>query len=181
MRRLFVAIGLLTLASASFAVPIRQDITFTPSLVNGGPAGVGSLVWDSETLLLSEVTWDFGLGRAGGISPSILGAPLQGYTWGALLYEQMTGLDIISPPFTNFSFGTIFGNFPSTYSGTAIFGTLGLRSYEFVSWSGPTREVLATGTLTVATRGVPEPGTWALLVIGLAGIFLARRKAVANY
>jgi hypothetical protein len=65
---------------------------------------------------------------------------------------------------------TQFGSF-GTYAGTASLDLTGLDVSRviFASWTG-------FGVVTNVSYSVPEPGTMALMMLGLAGAFAARRR-----
>jgi hypothetical protein len=82
------------------------------------------------------------------------------------------------------SFSGDFGTFTGLYSGVAAptnftFGGSSVKSSEFTSKSGSPANVQAALKFdNIAIEGVPEPATWAMMIIGFLGLgFLGYRKS----
>jgi hypothetical protein len=82
------------------------------------------------------------------------------------------------------SFSGDFGTFTGLHSGVAAptnftFGGSSVKSTEFTSKSGSPANVQAALKFdNIAIEGVPEPATWAMMIIGFLGLgFLGYRKS----
>jgi hypothetical protein len=82
------------------------------------------------------------------------------------------------------SFSGDFGTFTGLHSGVAAptnftFGGSSVKSVEFISKSGSPANVQAALKFdNIAIEGVPEPATWAMMIIGFLGLgFLGYRKS----
>jgi PEP-CTERM motif len=76
--------------------------------------------------------------------------------------------------------GAALGTSTATFAGATI-ASLGLTPGSYVwSWgSGPTADTFTLDIVAGAGVGaaVPEPATWATMLLGLAGLMLLRKRA----
>ena len=156
IRSLALAVALSFLSLSANAMSIKYDMTYNAD-VGGGADGIGSFSFDSGTNFLSGLNWSFDDGLSGLYFDVI---------------DEFLGSDVL------------LGNCPSgtctsSRSGVAISGDFtnvhwtSDRIYQFSTSSSRTH--FGTYTVTEAVS-VTEPGTFALLSIGLLGMGLARRK-----
>lgn len=105
---------------------------------------------------------------------------------GNVLGDVVTGLAPVNPPGFNtdnnyFNADPIFttggvGFFSSTLTYN-LWGT-GPGAYTLYSYNGSSYTIESTGTLTVAN--VPEPASWALLIVGFGMVGFAARRRTAS-
>jgi hypothetical protein len=176
VKHFFIAWVLAATPVVTLASPVSYDVTFTATT---GPSGIGQLTWDSSTLLMSGFSWDFGAGRIGSFTDAALATviPTDLGTIGALVWENITGEDVSQVD----SFLTLFGaafspgtTFPSGDSPGLFFNT-----GTYVAGDLTTDERFSAGAISVhASTAIPEPGSLALLAMGLA-VVLTRKKLSA--
>lgn len=172
--------------------PAPQMTTFTLSNLPSHTA------LDVDFHLMFIDSWDSTNGGAG-VSPDYLEIYLDGVLWGQLTAANTSGTT------NDFAGGTqTFGPGNFVYNGysdrivdmsgasgltfahTASTFTLGIRAGG-TGWQGGADEswgidnIKVTATLRDQTGAIPEPGTWALMILGFgaAGAALRRRPAVA--
>ena len=70
--------------------------------------------------------------------------------------------------------GAALGTSTATFAGATIM-SLGLTpgSYQWTWGSGPTTDTFTIDIVGVGATAVPEPATWAMMLLGLAGLALA--------
>jgi PEP-CTERM motif len=91
------------------------------------------------------------------------------YDGGQLDYELLNGATVVSS-------GDV-GTLPDAYSGYATF-TFGGGPWTALELQGPLTstfspsnyEALAIASITIGTGSVPEPSTWAMMLLGFAGL-----------
>ena len=147
--------------------------TIVQGLKNAGAQHI--VVWDTPNLALA---------------PAVAGGPTAGLAnalvlaMNAALYNNLAGVANVSI-FDIYGLGTSIFNHPAAFGFTNVTDACGAvagancNTYEY--WDGihPTAAahmVIADAFLT-ATGAVPEPSTWAMLILGFAGIgFMAYRR-----
>jgi hypothetical protein len=161
------------------------DVTYTRNVGLHGYSGVqaeSSLFWNAPSYSgLPQVTW----GDAGQTTGIFL-KPLTGYTltlnsFVAGSYQnanrttQFTILDAATNAALLSTGPVVQGAAPTVYSG-AYTSTGGIK----IQWGPDGFDVGITNInfdVTPISAGVPEPSTWAMMIIGLAGLgFVTRRK-----
>jgi hypothetical protein len=187
MRNLY-ALLLIALAPASaFATPVQYTFAFGATAIDAD-GGTGSLYWDADTHSLSNLTWDFGVGRTGGVldamaswSSHALGTSA---TQAEFVFEILSGQDVFLPIpcgtsaacATGFGGALLFG-----WPGSSIsfsLNNVGQHSYYVVvngiDYHGSLSSAVATA--------VPEPSPWVLVTAGLAtaALLLQRRRPNRN-
>jgi hypothetical protein len=169
MRRIILTCLLAMAPAASFAVPVTYDLSYASEI---GPSGVGSAIWDADSRLLSEFTWDLGVGIVGGILSSNLSSNAPGGgTVGSFVWELVSG-DTTADPSDVVAIGFnpqgLFG-----FNGFVSFRQTGI--YTFSNDMGPT----TTGRVSIAPRvSVAEPASLAMFALSLFGLALARRRTI---
>jgi hypothetical protein len=185
MRKLY-ALLLIALAPASaLAMPVQYTFEFGATDIDAD-GGIGSLYWDTDTHSLSNLTWDFGAGRTGGILDSMASWSSHALgtsgTHAEFVFEILSGQDVFLPIpcgtsaacSAGFGVPLLFG-----WPGSSIsfsLNNVGTHSYD----------VLVNGTYhhgslsnAVATA-VPEPTPWVLVTAGLATVALLRRRRASR-
>lgn len=175
------------------ADPVIYDLTFDGSV--WGDSGAGSFVWEPDTRTMTSLYVDFGLDKRGtAIDDDILALEIddKNTNVGTWIYMIVTGDQLV----TNFCCG-----YDSLGVGNAGDNPF-FRSYNFLNlnyWnvsyfrddtdlpfsytftlSNDTNGLAHwAGVYSIEVRSVPEPSTFALLGLGLAGIGMARRRNTA--
>lgn len=166
MRR--VALGLaaataLSITAAAEAAVVTTDYTFTSS----AGSGTFSIDFDNVSQSYSLSAFDFLLGSTSfdtsntgiltlGSPPSVVGAQLGG---------TVSGVNVLDGTGTNddFSFAVIFAANPTIIS----------MVYQLAGTQGT---FFSDVTISEVPSAVPEPATWAMMLIGLGAIGLATRR-----
>lgn len=182
------ALALLLCIGGVSAAPIQYTLTFDGR--GGGSAGTGSFVRDDVTGLISGFTWDFGGGLAGGISDSVLANNF----WSDFLANNILFNSFADP---------VTRGFHRTFLPTELLGPLGAdgaalcwglsnslicgmpdsgipsAAYNLLHRPATGGPVTAySGYLTAAQANpVPEPGSLALMGLGLLGLAIHRKRA----
>ena len=163
---------------AAHAVPIEYQIDFGPA----GPltGGTGGFTWDDDTQLVSNLTWDFGSGLTGGANPNWaedFGSGLG--TLSQFFFEIMTRIDVSPISCTAVGTGCVqgFSSFEGLYGwpGSQMSFLLDSNNDQTYFISDPDYGSIQ-GTFSTRLVSVAEPGTLALLGLGLFGIGVARRR-----
>lgn len=194
--RTVLAWFMFAVAELGFASPASYTMSFSGSVV--GPQGTGSFQWDSTTSTLSQLSWNFGNGFAGGIADFALAPGVTNPTFssGALLFNRVfqnsgNSQDAFLFPFSLGFVGNpspITGTFPAESAnamvrfcwgntvGNAMCDMAGgaFAQYLFVDTNGT---VLAKGVLTATLAPVPEPGIAHMLLIGILVVGFAFRAS----
>ncbi len=176
-----IIVGVNFLLPAS-AAPVVYDVLFDGSRV--GPAGTGTLVYDSDTRVLSEFSWDFGAEGHGAATTFLLrvgsftlgGTPRTPFLWDILSHtgdcESIVGPDGIGCDLVFRLDPALGAVVPSTnMTGDAQFLSFaaGLpTSYGF----GPFGDPIVAGYVSLReAAAAAEPSTALLALIGLIAIF----------
>lgn len=163
---------------AANAVPIDYAIDFGAA----GPltGGTGGFTWDDDTQLVSNLTWDFGSGLTGGANPDWaedFGSGLG--TLSQFFFEIMTAIDV--SPVNCSGIGTgcnaVFTSSEGLYGwpGQQITFGIGGDNSQTYTIIDPDYGIF-DGSFTTRLVSVAEPGTLALLGLGLFGIGVTRRR-----
>ncbi len=162
------------------AASVSYALSFSDSA--SGATGSGSFVWDTETEIMSALTWTIA-GNTGGVLDSALAATYHSWdplaaTNGELFFNFLTAPQaylIAQNGQLESSSGLMPSDVVGDYFGFVAFGaknTSAAGTYRFLdkNWN-----LASEGYVTAAM--VPEPETYALMLagIGLVG-FAARRK-----
>jgi hypothetical protein len=155
---------------ATLATPSRADVVYDYTISNGSltPSGTltGTLSFDASTSTVTNVN----------IQAGIYGS------FTDVQFASQSGSDLFlelgqSP--SNYTFDLMLNNFINLSSGQPV-----TIDSSFVSLTLPAQcnnfgcvapQVYSSGTLSVAA--VPEPSTWAMMILGFAGVgFMAYRR-----
>jgi hypothetical protein len=177
--RAFLTVLVLSFSCTTYGTPMNYQIALVDNLATGIEVnGLGTIQWDPTTHLMSGFDWDFREGDEPGgkgnvVTPSWLTGAFLGGTYGAAIWEAITGEDVFPDPFTvviaSASDNAISINgFPND---RAEFYPGGL--FKFYD-QFPSTELSGEGTITL--RSIPAPATVALFGLGLTGLGALRRK-----
>jgi hypothetical protein len=148
-------------ASGTFTDPANPGFCVGPPVACGSGSGVsGSFTFSSPTSTLSEIAFTF-FGSTAGAGPGSFSIDLSDFV--TTDHERITAI--------THSSGNLFqGDFTNvTWNGTTAVFT-GSTGSEYNAIGGTT-------VVFDATTVVPEPSTWAMMLLGLAGLgFVSYRK-----
>jgi hypothetical protein len=174
------AIGLIGAAVVSFsaqASTITDSWTFTDG---GSNSGSGAFTYDSSTGLVSAFS-----GQYDGASLTFWNSsdapPVQNQGGGQMTYPGVPNTGGANYTFDDFFAFTVEGLLASTGTGAAqrfydiSLDTPGATSVDFFSINPDGSYRIDNGTFAVAA--VPESSTWAMMILGFAGVgFMAYRR-----
>jgi hypothetical protein len=169
-------IALIAFPLSASAIPIQYDITFGPNSVDTD-GGTGEFMWDATTHLISNFSFNFGGGLAGGVNDAVADftQPVLGGTFAEFFFEVLTGTDVHPVACNTGAFQCTTHLSP----GVGLFGALDFlqfvdtgRLYLFPVAGGD----LAIGEFSTRVATVPEPGAMGLFVLGILCLGVFRRR-----
>ena len=186
--RKVLALFLLSAAPITvIATPVKHAFDMGPSDIFAS-GGNGSFFWDTDTSSISNLTWDFGNGRVGGVddvranwSQDVFGGTLAEFTFdilaGSGVHPLNCGGGATGCAFGfDASHGVVPGGFPGPLGDMAFAVDNLVLAYQvrLNLFELPHEGFFSTATATPAA--VSEPGTLSMLAAGIAALFFARRK-----
>jgi hypothetical protein len=174
-----LAVGLLAGPMQAFAVPTTYTITFTTNAGGVAPAS-GSFTYDSTTALFNDflVSWNgIAFDLTDGANAPWLSGGICGFqgTGAALSFALLSNPSPSTCPQTGWAGLTQAGNTSADFGFFSGGGQTDFIIIRRLTTSNGTA-VFSNGTWSISPVGVPEPGTLALLGLGLAGLGLSRRR-----
>jgi hypothetical protein len=169
-------------AAAQFPVgAMAADITYSVNQTIGAGSVAGTIVTDGSLGVLAQSDIVGGTVTITGSGPAeseTLGVPPNIF--------QFLGSDLSATSSSllfNFS-GTDSGGIAIGDLGTNFFWNIGDTGVGFGTGPYPGENIfpqgnataLLSGEVAIGTTGVPEPGTWAMMILGLGGIGVALRS-----
>ncbi|MFL6759558.1 PEPxxWA-CTERM sorting domain-containing protein [Sphingomonas sp.] len=191
--RITTTVAALVLASAAQAVSVPAT-TSSPTALGSITAGQTYTVTATGAADLL-ITWNGGLGipfTANGIPTYAIPGTYSSFYPNGLDYDPSQNTSAHGIGGAGVLFGALLGTFTASPTGPADYFLLG-SNYNFTAGSSGTLYGVVndcpncyadnsggfTVTLSLATGlpvGVPEPGTWAMMLLGLGGIGFAMRS-----
>jgi MYXO-CTERM domain-containing protein len=181
MKKLYALLLIVLAPASAFAIPVQYTLAFGANDIDAD-GGTGSLYWDADAHSLSNLTWDFGAGRTGGVLDSM--ASWSHYALGTsgtqaeFVFEILTGENVFLPIAcgTSSACGAGFGA-PALFGwpGSSItfsLNNVGTRSYD-VEVNGTLHHGSVSSAVATA---VSEPSPWVLVTAGLGAVVLLRRR-----
>ena len=147
-------------ASVTLATPFNNNDSLVLDTLVATPGALNQTInfslASSVSGLLGQAVWE--IGTATGTGPRLIGVNID-------IFNNTTNALVVSDSFQ----GTLGGFAISTFLNTPI----GPGTYRLVATGTGVRE----SSLNVTVSFVPEPGTYLLMLAGLAGVgFVARRR-----
>jgi len=157
------ALAIAAVTALSITTPAAASITTTNYTLSGAGSGTMSIDFDDVALTTSLSALNFTL-TGGSTTFDLLNA---GYASG-LLGGNVSGVDVVSS----------FAGEDDFFTFLSLSSPLGAH---FTSYFIAGNQGISEGTLTVAlappnTPGVPEPTTWAMMLLGFGAIGLTIRR-----
>jgi len=190
--------ALLTAPAVATATPVQYLFEMGPTYDGLISSGSASFYWDTDTHMMSELTWDLGEGRVGSVPDSTVDWSQPALSTGTLAeftFEILTGLDTWAGGECGGGFmgcGVGFAHYDSAYPNQLDgwpfvlmgFGLAsdGLAHFDFYLPDSPSQ--VHSGTRTLATvaptppTDVLEPGTVVLLGAGALGLVFRKRRRI---
>jgi len=185
MKKSFCLVLLALFPIWAAAAPVQYTFQMGPSdILSDG--GTGSFFWDSNTATISQLRWDFGSGRTGGVDDSLANwsQPFVGTTVGVFTFDILTGLGGVGCGETSscvsgfYSFNGLFG-FPDPAPGGNIgfeAQNIGVHDYQVRLNSDDDVHYGSFSVATIAPVTVAEPGILPLMGTGLAFLLVRSRR-----